>query len=269
MRRKVLVTGAAGLIGGIVRERLGSKYELSGLDRVPVEATKHHVADLSDLDAIRPAFEDQDVVVHLGAEANGGAAWEAVLPNNIVGTYNVLEACRGAGVKRVVFASTNHVVGFYPQKDDPYKAVFDGRMDDVPTPFPLLTTDLLRPDCLYGVSKAFGEAVGSLYFEKYGISFIALRIGGVSRDPDFHRSSHPELAMWLSHRDAAQLIERSIDAPDSVGFLVVYGMSGNSLRIHEIDTAAEILGYHPEDDAGEELDPVALEEGQYYRRAHP
>lgn len=267
-KKKVLVTGAAGRIGGIVRRFLGSKYDLSALDIAAVGDIPSTVADIADLDAIRPAFEGQDAVVHLGADPSGGAPWDSVLPSNIVGMYNVMEACREAGVKRVVFASTNHVVGYYPEKDDPYRAVFEGRVEDIPSPFPMLTAERVRPDCLYGVSKAFGEAIGSLYCDKYGISFIALRIGGVNMDPGWHRQSYPGLAMWLSHRDAAQLIERSLDAPESVGFLVVYGMSNNTMRIHEIDTAEQILGYRPEDDAGETLSPDAAT-GGYYGRAHP
>ena len=268
MKKKVLITGAAGLIGGITRQSLGSKYDLSALDQTPVEGIPSHVADLANLDAIKPAFQGQDVVVHLGASASGGSPWDMVLPNNIVGTYNVMEACREAGVKRVVFASTNHVVGYYPQKDEPYKSIFEGRLEDVPTPFPLLTTSLLRPDCLYGVSKAFGEALGSFYWDKYGISFIALRIGGVNKEEGSHRKFFPNLAMWLSERDAAHIIEQSIDAPDSVGFLIVYGMSNNTLRIHELKTAEKMLGYEPSDDAGEILDSDASQ-GDYSSMAHP
>ena len=87
-------------------------------------------------------------------------------------------------------------------------------------------------------------------------------------DERWQVKSYPGLAMWLSHRDAAQLIERSIDAPDSVGFLIVYGMSNNTMRIHEIDTAERVLGYRPQDDAGDALDPDA-DAGRYYGRAHP
>ena len=94
MARKILVTGAAGRIGTIVREHLGGKYDLAGLDRIAVEGVDSHVADLSDLDAIRPAFEGQEIVVHLGADPNGSAPWDSVLPNNIVGVYNVLEDSR-------------------------------------------------------------------------------------------------------------------------------------------------------------------------------
>ena len=173
MKKKVLITGAAGRIGGIVRRFLASKYELSALDIAAVEDIPSRVADLADLDAIMPAFEGQDTVVHLGADPSGGAPWESVLPNNIVGMYNVMEACRAAGVKRVVFASTNHVVGYYPEKEDPYKAVFEGRLDDAQRPFPLLTaehrfgpiafTASARPSArLLGASTATSTASPSL-----------------------------------------------------------------------------------------------------------
>ena len=250
-RKKVLVTGMAGQIGGIVRKFLGDKYELSGVDRVDMEEWPTVVADLSDLDAIRPAFDGVDTVVHLGADPNARGEWESVLPNNLIGTRNVFEASRDAGVKRVIFASSNHVVGFYPLKQDPYKAVYDGRLSEVRRPFPMLTSDALRPDGLYGVSKAFGESMGSYYHDQFGMSVICLRIGWVMT-PDDPTFSAPSLSLWLSHRDAAQLIERSIDAPASVGYAVVYGMSKNSLRIWDIETARDTIGFEPQDDAGEE-----------------
>lgn len=268
-RRKVLVTGIAGNIGGIVREYLGEVYDLTGLDLSPVEGIPSHVADFSDLDAIRPAFAGQEVVVHLGADASGEAPWDSVLQNNIVGTYNVMEASREAGVKRVVFASTNHVVGYHQGTIEPYQGILDGTLSEVRRPFPPITSEVLRPDCYYAVGKAFGESLGSYYHDRHGISFIALRIGGVSMEPEWHLKSPSGLAMWLSHRDAAQLIQRSIDAPPSVGYTIVYGMSNNSLRFHDIETAEKVLGYRPQDDAGEELDPDAPPQGPYRELAHP
>jgi nucleoside-diphosphate-sugar epimerase len=130
-KKRVLVTGIAGTIGGIVRDYLRDDYELSGLDRVAIYDVPTHIGDLADFDSIRPAFDGQDVVVHLGGDPRGQAPWESVLQNNIVGTQNVFEACRQAGVGRVVFASTNHVVGYIPETQEPYKAVFDGRFDEV------------------------------------------------------------------------------------------------------------------------------------------
>lgn len=152
-KKKVLVTGIAGLIGGIIRRFLGDKYELSGLDRVPVTQVPSVVADISELEAIRPAFEGVDAVVHLAADPNPRASWESTLQNNIIGTRNVYEAASRAGVKRIVFASSNHTVGMYPLKQDPYKAIYEGRWQEVRRPFPLLTSDQIRPDSYYGVSK--------------------------------------------------------------------------------------------------------------------
>jgi NAD+ dependent glucose-6-phosphate dehydrogenase len=250
-KKKVLVTGMAGQIGGILRRYLGNKYELSGLDSKPAEDFPLLVADISDFQAIRPAFQGQEVVVHLAADPRPDAPWESILKSNIIGTYNVFEAAREAGVRRVIFASTNHVVGFYPMKEDPYKAIYEGRLGEVRRPFPLLTTGMYRPDGYYGVSKAFGELLGSYYHDQFGLSVICLRIGWVMT-PDDPTFSPAALSLWLSHRDCAQAIEKSIEARPSVGFTVVYAMSKNSLRIWDIETTQRILGYEPHDAASEE-----------------
>ena len=250
-KKKVLVTGMAGQIGGIIRRELGERYELSGIDQVDVEGVPTTVADIADLNAILPAFEGIDAVVHLGADPSPQASWESVLPNNLIGTRSVYEAARLSGVRRVVFASSNHAVGNYPLLQDPYKAVYDGRLGEVRRPFPPLTTDLLRPDSYYGVSKAFGESLGSFFHDEYGISIICLRIGWVMT-PDDPSFSPAALSLWLSHRDAAQLIQKSIDAPPSVGFAVLNGESANSLSIWDIETTRQVLGYEPQDGAGED-----------------
>lgn len=253
-KKKVLVTGMAGQISGIIRDQLGDRYELSGLDWVSVDSVPSITADISDYDGIRPAFEGVDVVVHLDADPRPRGSWESILDNNIVGTRNVFEAAKDAGVSRVVFASSNHVVGYYPLKQDPYKAIYDGRLDEVRRPFPALTTDLIRPDSYYGVSKAFGEALGSYYHGAHGLSVICLRIGWVMT-PDDPKFSPPSLSLWLSHRDAAQLMQKSIDAPTSVGFTIVNGESDNSLGIWDIETTRQVLGYTPQDGAREDWTP--------------
>ena len=252
---RVLVTGAAGQIGGIIRSKLGFSYDLVGLDVIDCGWPDSHIADLSDLDSISPAFEGADVVVHLGADPSPQASWESTLNNNIVGTRNVYEAARLAGARRVILASTNHAVGFHPLKDDPYKAIYDGRLAEVRRPFRMLDDRDLRPDSLYGVSKAFGEALGSYYHDEYELSIICLRIGWVMTpdDPSFHPAA---LSLWLSHRDAAQLIQKSVDAPASVGFAIVYGMSKNDLRIWDIEAGERTIGFSPTDGAGEEWTPV-------------
>lgn len=253
-KRRVLITGAAGKVGRILKRELGHRYDFRGLDRVPAPDMDTLVADISDLEAIRPAFEGVDTVVHLAGDPRPGAPWESVLANNIVGTRNVYEAARLAGVRRVVFASSNHVVGYYPLKQDPYRAVYEGRLREVRRPFPPLTAEMVRPDSYYGVSKAFGEALGSWFHDEFGLSIICLRIGWVM-EPDDPTFSPPALSLWLSHRDAAQLVERAIEAPPSVGFAVVYGMSDNSLLIWDLEATKRLLGYKPQDGAGEEWTP--------------
>ena len=251
---RVLVTGAAGQIGGIIRDKLGYRYDLAGLDVVDCGWETSFAADIADLDAIRPAFEGVDAVVHLGADPSPQAVWESVLPNNIVGARNVYEAARLAGARRVVFASTNHVVGFYPLKEDPYKAIYDGRLGEVRRPFRMLDDKDSRPDSLYGVSKSFGEALGSYYHDQFGLSVISLRIGWVMTpdDPAFEPAA---LSLWLSHRDAAQLVQKAIEAPRSAGFAIVYGMSRNALRIWDIESGEREIGFAPQDGAGEDWTP--------------
>ena len=250
-KKQVLITGITGQIGGITRRLLSDRYELSGIDRIAADDAPTLIADIADLNAIRPAFHGIDAVVHLGADPSPRASWESVLRNNIIGTRNVYEAARLAGVKRIVFASSNHVVGNYPLRQDPYKAIYDGRLAEVRRPFPPLTTDLIRPDSYYGVSKSFGESLGSYFHEEYGISVICLRIGWVMT-PDDPTFSPAALSLWLSHRDAAQLIRRSIDAPQSVGFAILNGESDNQLSIWDTDQTKRILGYQPQDAAGEQ-----------------
>ena len=254
-KKRVLVTGMGGQIGGIIRRELGTRYELSGIDRVAVDSVPTTVADIANLSEIMPAFEGIDVVVHLGADPSPQASWESVLSNNLIGTRNVYEAARLSGVKRIVFASSNHAVGNYPLMQDPYKAIYDGRISEVRRPFPPLTPDMLRPDSYYGVSKAFGESLGSYFHDEYGISVICLRIGWVMT-PDDPTFSPAALSLWLSHRDAAQLIQKSIDAPVSVGFAVVNGESDNALSIWDIETTRQVLGYEPRDGAGEDWTEV-------------
>lgn len=249
--KKVLVTGMSGQIGGIMRARLSDRYALSGLDVKPVDGFEVQVADLASLEAIQPAFEGVDTVVHLGADPSPRASWDSVLNNNLIATRNVYEAARVAGVKRVVFASSNHVVGYVPLKEEPYKAIYEGRLSDVRRPFPMLDASVLRPDSYYGVSKAFGESLGSYFHDAHGISVICIRIGWVMTpdDPGFHPAA---LSLWLSHRDTAELMTKCIDAPASVGFSIVHGMSNNTLRIWESEATEAVVGFVPQDNAGED-----------------
>jgi len=247
--KKVLVTGLAGKIGGIIRSNLSGKYSLSGLDLEGVPGFPTTTGNLSNLDEILPAFKGIDTVVHLAADPNHQGGWETNLENNIIGTRNVYEAARISGVKRIIFASSNHALGFYPLKDNPYKQIYDGDFEAIRQPIKPLTTDLIRPDGYYGVSKAFGESLGSYFHDEYGISVICMRIGWVMEpdDPTFAPSA---LSLWMSHKDTVRLIDSCIDAPESVGFAIVYGMSDNTYGIWDMEDGRKIVGYEPNDDAG-------------------
>jgi nucleoside-diphosphate-sugar epimerase len=254
--KKVLVTGAAGVIGGAVRQHLADRYELHALTRQPAEFPSH-VADIADLDAIQPAFEGMDAVVHLAATISVTSAWEDVLRNNLIGTYNVYEAARRAGVDCVVFASSNHAVGMYEAEGMPtIYALDDPRVIDHHAE--------IRPDSYYGISKAYGEAMGRYYVDMHGMRVFCLRIGSVRADDDPRSptiatsSSWLPLneqqlyeryrATWLSQRDCAQLISRCLDA-DHIRFGIYYGISNNPRQFWDISHAREELGYDPQDSA--------------------
>jgi NAD+ dependent glucose-6-phosphate dehydrogenase len=140
--KRVLVTGLSGLIGGAVHRRLAGRYELTALNRRDAPGVRCIQADVADFSAIRPAFDGQDVVVHLAAVVRGNATWDELLHANVIGVYNVFEAARQAGVERVIFASSGSVFGGYAQRP-PYNALLEGRYDDVPPSWPMLSHESL------------------------------------------------------------------------------------------------------------------------------
>lgn len=265
--RRVLVTGAAGLIGRVLLRHLSAGYDLRALTRRPVDFPSF-VADIADLHAIAPAFEGADAVVHLAAAVDMSAGWSEILQANIVGTYNVFEAARLAGVGQVVLASSNHAVGMYEAEAAPaLYELEDSRSID--------SRAELRPDSLYGVSKVFGEALGRFYSERFGMRVICLRIGTVLPDDDPAGPSVGEIgswlnlsrteryarirATWLSHRDCADLVARCLEARD-LGFAIVYGISNNPRQFWDISEARRLLGYRPRD-AAPAVIPTANEPG--------
>ena len=224
---RILITGAAGLIGNTLRKGLRGRYALLRLSDIapldPARAGEEIVrADLADLAEVEAAMRGVDCVVHLGA-IPGEDTWDKILPNNVVGTWNVFEAARRQGVRRVIYASSHHAVGFYR------RACF---IDQTVVP---------RPDGVYGVSKVFGEAVGRLFADKHGLSVACLRIGAFRDKPADRRLLH----VWLSPRDAVQLVGCCIDAPD-YHFIVVYGVSNNTRNRYR-NAGVEFLGYRPQD----------------------
>ncbi len=224
--KRVLITGAAGSVGSHLRETLRGKYLLRLSDVVPISKLAHGeefvAADVTDAGALLPLMEEVHGVVHLGGVPREDA-WEPILDINIVGTYNVFEAARRQAVERFVFASSNHAIGFYPRSQR-------------------IGTDVtVRPDSRYGVSKAFAEALGSLYADKYGMRVMCIRIGNVAKNPvDVRR-----LSIWISPRDLSQLVEIGLEHPD-MRYEIVYGVSDNARSWWDNGNAAR-LGYVPVD----------------------
>jgi NAD+ dependent glucose-6-phosphate dehydrogenase len=272
-KTRVLVTGLSGVVGQAMQAELADRYELSSLSRYGTEGlddAHNFRGNITDPDALQAAFRDQEVVVHLAADRSMKAPFESTVDYNITGLYNVYEAARRCGVRRIVFGSSQHTVGgFY--RDPPYCHIFAGEFERVQRPYPLLDeTAPIRPSGYYGMSKAYGEAMGHYYYDIYGISTIAIRIGFTLSNnvPTFDGSA---LSLWLSHRDTAQIHVRAIDAPPEVGFTVVFATSDNYWKIFSLEKARAVLGYEPQDDAGPTLDAGAeqLERDLTEFKVHP
>jgi uronate dehydrogenase len=236
--KRVLITGASGGVGGRLRRLLRGVYpalRLSDLKRpADLQGEEEFVAaDLADPAAVEKIVAGVDGIVHLGGVSVEGD-WEAILGTNIIGLRNVYEAARKAGVKRVVFASSNHAVGMYPRRR---------RIGADVTP---------RPDSRYGLSKAFGEAIGALYADKHGIGVFNIRIGNVDDVPIDRR----RLAIWIHPEDLAQLVRIGLEHP-AIHFEIVYGASDNE-RCWWDNEAAYRLGYRPKHRAEDHRD-AALE----------
>ena len=247
--RRILLLGAAGGIGGAIREGLRGRYGLMRLADIapmsaagPGEESVH--ADLLDIPSLVTAMSGIDCVVHMaGVPVEPETqAWDQVLPANIIGVHNLFEAARRSGVKRVLFASSHHAAGFHRR--------------DTPT----AETMVPRPDSYYGVSKVFGEAMGRLYADKFGLQVLILRIGAYRDAPSDPR----QLSVWISPRDMVALVRCGIEAPD-FGYETVYGVSANIRKFWDNSDVA-FLGYAPVDNAedwaeevlaGPPEDPVA------------
>ena len=224
---RLLLTGAAGGLGRVLRPRLRrlcTTLRVSDIAELTAAAAGEEVrpAALEDKQAVLALLDGVDAVVHLGGVSTE-KAWEPVLAANVVGVVNLYEAARKHGVKRIVFASSNHVTGFY-------------RQDEVISP-----SDPVRPDGAYGISKAWGENVSRFYFDRYGIETACLRIGSSFPEPKDRRM----LATWLSYDDLERLVCACLTAP-VVGHTIVYGMSDNTTTWWD-NTSARHVGYRPQD----------------------
>jgi uronate dehydrogenase len=222
----VLITGAAGGIGTRLRTLLKGVYphlRLSDLKAPADLATDADfvAADLADLAAVERVVDGVDGIVHLGGHSVEGS-WETILSANIVGCYNLFEAARRKRVKRIVFASSNHAVGFYPRTRR------------------IGIDDHVRPDSRYGVSKAFGEALGALYAFKHGLHVTCIRIGNFGDEPVDRR----RLSIWISPEDLAQLVRIGLEHPD-IRYEVFFGASDNARGWWD-NAEAFRYGYRPQ-----------------------
>lgn len=238
--RRLLLTGAAGGLGRELRGRLKAYCDtlrLSDIAELGAAAPGEELAPaaLEDRAAVLALLEGVEAVVHLGGISTEHP-FDAILQANIVGTYNVYEAARQHGVKRIVFASSNHVTGFYRQDE-----VIDTRVP-------------MRPDGHYGLSKAFGENLAQFYWDRYGVETVSLRIGSSFPEPKDRRM----LATWMSYDDLERLVVASLTAPQ-VRHTVIYGMSDNATSWWD-NTAARHVGYRPQDSS--ERFRNAVEAGQ-------
>lgn len=259
---KLLLTGAAGGLGKALRERLKANctvLRLSDREDFSAAGVGEEVvrADLADADAVDSMVKGVDAIIHLGGVSVEGP-FTPILQANILGVFNLYEAARKHGVKRVVFASSNHVTGFYRQNET-------------------ITADHApRPDGLYGVSKAFGEDLSRLYFDRYGIETACVRIGSSFPEPRDRRM----LATWLSFDDLHRLITACLTTP-ILGHSIVFGMSDNAVTWWD-NSRARHIGYVPQDSSDvfrdavyaktvspDLNDPVALYQGGSFVKAGP
>ena len=264
--KKVMITGISGIVGSsayLLMRQSPDKYDLYGLGRrrtlstrvkdvreIDLPQDKHHVVDIADFESVRQAVEGMDVVVHMAADPAGGK-WESVLRNNIIGAYNVFEACRQQQVGRIVAASTIQVSTGHRQQE-PYNAVSQGRPEPLPSGVPLVSAEVpAQPRNLYASSKVFSESLCRTFAFSHGMSCLAIRIGWVVGEDTVPNARSEDI--WCSQRDIAGLIRACVDAPEDLRFDIFYGMSNNRFRWVDLSNAREKLGFEPQDRAEDRI----------------
>ena len=233
----MLLTGASGRIGTILLSNLANRYEWTLLDRHPVQRTygfPFYQIDITDYNSLLPACNQIETIVHLAASSDPVSKWGELIGSNIQGVYHIFEAALHCGCRRVIFASSLHVVDGYPRELQIHP--------DMPP----------NPLTLYGATKAWGEALGAFYAYQKNLSVLCLRIGWVksSTDPSL-RPDNPHLSYIMTEADLLRLFICCLEAPYSIHFGVFHGISNNRYKRLDITTARQILGYEPQDDAFE------------------
>ncbi|HJP33205.1 MAG TPA: NAD(P)-dependent oxidoreductase [Candidatus Latescibacteria bacterium] len=240
---RIGITGGAGHVGSLLHDGLGNEHDIVRFDRTAADGVRAVRFDRAE--EVDGLFDGLQAIIHLAADPSPEADWDSVCPNNVKATYQVMEECRRAGVGRVVFASTNHVmhghsIATTPETLDPSKKLS------------MTAADPPNPDSLYAVSKLFGEHLGKLYSERFGIEFVAMRIGWTTRsdDPGQQKgtpSADYMRAMWLSHRDCVQIFGKALSAP--LRFFIAYATSDNTRKVFDLTETCRVLDYEPQDNA--------------------
>jgi nucleoside-diphosphate-sugar epimerase len=242
---QILVTGMSGLIGGLIGTALARNHKVRALNRRPIAGVECVTADIGDFVSIRPAFDGIDTVIHLAAYAHEDNDLAAHVRTNIIGAHNVYEASRLAGVKRIVLGSSGATQYFY-ETEEPIKAMVEARWDDVPKPRPVLNHfSPVRPAGLYGASKVWAETLGRYYSDAHGISVLCIRIGRVVPEDAPRDARHA--AVYCSHRDIIQMVERCVEASPRIRYGIFYAVSNNRGRFRDIQHAKQVIGYEPLD----------------------
>ncbi|NMO98039.1 NAD-dependent epimerase/dehydratase family protein [Paenibacillus lemnae] len=236
MKRKLLLTGAAGTIGNTIFKGLqqDERYDIIGADKQQDDEQGIVEMDITDEARLQELTQGIDTVLHFAWIKDEGDFLGKVLEGNVSGAYKLMEAAVQNGVRRIIFASSNHATGFYKtdEKVDP--------------------EDPYRPDSFYGLSKCYIELLGRLYSDQDKISSINIRIGNFPGDdrPHSERAGH----IWISERDMLQLTKCCIEADDDMKYLNLYGTSANTDNYYNIDYLEELIGYKPQDDAAKLLE---------------
>ena len=261
---KVHITGVYGLIGNLVYGHLHAqpdRYDVYGSGRRTMSSVRADaesvlrlpddhfmIADLADADAVARAIEGMDAVLHIGAVPNPDASFQQVLDSNIRGTHHVLEACRLAGVKRMVYASSIMATWGYYVYEEPYRSIREGRLESVPDPIPLIShRSPVRPTEPYSASKVWAEGYCHTYVDAHGMSIVCLRIGGVNKENTAGKPASQ--AVWCSHRDVVNITEQALIATEKPIYDVCYAVSDSRYRWVDMAHTLEILGYAPQDRA--------------------
>jgi NAD+ dependent glucose-6-phosphate dehydrogenase len=259
---KVHITGVYGLIGNLVYQHLSrqeGRYALYGSGRrtmssqradenaaVRLPDDRFSIADLSDAGAVEAALEGMDAVLHIGAVPGPEDSFDDVQQSNIRGTYNVLEACRKHGITRMVYASSVMATWGYAQFVEPYRAIREGRLDDVPDGFaPVKHTDPVRPTEPYSMSKVWAEGACRTYADAHGLSVICLRIGWVNKENT--ASGVFSNSIWCSHRDITRSFECALEKTAEPVYDICYALSDNKYLWVDLDHARKITGFVPQD----------------------